>query len=225
MLERLFQSITHGIDDVLWGALLPRLSRLAEESQEAFRRTFNLFFGVVTVLLGPIALGGYLVGPDLVEFLYKGKFSEAGDVFKVLAVSYAMLAVSTFLGHTLLAQNRQKWYLLPLVISALTAIVSIRLLVPEHGGIGASWGMIISHGLLFVTLASINFRNFNLLLGQTWLGCIPAFLVMALVVSRLQGMNVLIQVIAGGGIFLILTAPSLMRLRRLSQPPVELVTE
>ncbi len=83
-----------------------------------------------------------------------------------------------------MAQNRQKWYLLPLVISALTAIVSIRLLVPEHGGIGASWGMIISHGLLFVTLASINFRNFNLLLGQTWLGCIPAFLVMALVVSR-----------------------------------------
>lgn len=205
--------------DVLWGALLPRLSRLAEESQEAFRRTFNLFFGVVTIMLGAIALGGFLVGPELVEFLYKGKFAEAGSVFKVLAVSYAMLAMSTFLGHTLLAQNRQKWYLLPLAISSLTAIVTIRLLVPEHGGLGASWGMIIAHGLLLVILATINLRNFSLLLGQTWLGCVPAFLVMALVVGRLQDLHVMIQVAAGGGVFLILAAPALMRLRRLSQPP------
>nr|MEE4268136.1 oligosaccharide flippase family protein [Candidatus Krumholzibacteria bacterium] len=199
--------------DVLWGALLPRLSRMATVSRESFRLTFNLFFGTVSTILAAIALGGWLVGPELVAFLYQDKFPEAGGVFQVLAISYPLLALSTFLGNTLLAQDRQRWYLLPLIVSSLAAVIGVRLLTPEHGGLGASWGMLMAHGLLFLILVAISIRNFSRLLVQTWGLCLPAYGAMAWLVMTTESWHVVLRVVVGGLVFFLLAAPALWRLR------------
>jgi len=202
--------------EVLWAALLPRLSRLARYARDDFRTTFNLFFATVTALLLPIALGGWLVGDDLIDFLYRSQFTEAGPVFRVLAFSYAMLALGTFLGNTLLAEDRQAWYLLPLVISSLAAVVAVRLLVPVHGSLGASWGIFTAHALLLLILLVINARNFNRQTIETLLGVLPALAAMAWVVSVIGHWHVLLRIAVGGGVYLALAIYPLLRLRRLS---------
>jgi O-antigen/teichoic acid export membrane protein len=202
--------------EVFWAALLPRLSRLAKKSPLEFRNAFNLYFGTVTAMLLPIAVGGWFVGNDLIDLLYRGKFTEAGPVFRVLAISYAMLALATFLGNALLAQDRQKMYLSPLVASSAIAIIAIRMLVPEHGGLGASWGIIIAHGLLLVTLIVINMGNFNKLMAETLIGVIPGLLLMALVLNLVPHWHVVVQILVGGASYLALAMFPLLRLRRLS---------
>lgn len=192
--------------EVLWAALLPRLSRLAKESRTLFLRSFNLYFGFVAAILLPTALGGFLVGDDFVDFLYKGKFPDAGPVFQILAVSYSMLALGTFLGNTLLADDRQKWYFLPLVASSLTAIAGVALLVPDYLGQGASWAMATSHGLLLAVLLIINRRKFSSELGAVLAGIIPALVGMAMLLTALSGSHVLLRAAAGATGYLLLAA-------------------
>jgi len=203
--------------EVLWAALLPRLSRLAKQSRPAFRTSFNLTFGTVAALLLPIAVGGWMVGEGVIELLYRGKFAGAGPIFQVLAVSYACLALGTFLGNTLLAEDRQKWYFSPLVISSLVAIGGIWWLVPQYGGQGAAWGILMAHGLLLACLVVVNLRNFNALLGQTLLGVLPALGAMYLVLRALPEAHVLLRIPVAAVVYLALAFYPLLRLRRRSQ--------
>jgi O-antigen/teichoic acid export membrane protein len=192
--------------EVLWAALLPRLSRLARESRAEFSRSFNLYFGLVAALLLPSAVGGYLVGTDFVDLLYEGKFPEAGPVFQILAVSYSLLALGTFLGNTLLADDRQKWYLLPLVASSIAAIVGVVLLVPAHAGLGASWAMLIAHSLLFMVLMVVHRGIFSRALGGMFLGILPSLVAMALAIDALSGNHVLLRIAAATLVYLLLAA-------------------
>lgn len=200
--------------EVLWAALLPRLSRLAKESRPDFIRTFNLYFGLVSIVLLPVALGGYLVGPDFVELIYRGKFPDAGPVFQVLAISYSMLALGTFLGNTLLADDRQRWYFLPLIASSATAVVGVSLLVPGHLGLGASWAMASAHGLLLLTMLVINFRKFNAALGRVLLSVVPALVAMAAAVLALPDQHVLIRIPVAMITYLLLAAWPVRRFQK-----------
>ena len=202
--------------EVLWAALLPRLSRLAKQSRPAFLASFNLTFGTVAALLMPIALGGWMVGEGLIDLLYRGKFAGAAPIFQVLALSYACLALGTFLGNTLLAEDRQKWYFSPLVISSLVAVGGIWWLVPRFGAEGAAWGIFLAHGLLLISLVVVNWRNFSALLGQTLLGVLPALAVMYLVLRALPEAHVLWRVPAAAIVYLALAIWPLLRLRRRS---------
>lgn len=202
--------------EVLWSALLPRLSRMAKQSRPMFRTTFNFYFGIIAALLGAIALGGWMLGPAFVDFIYRGKFTTAGPVFQILSLSYAMLALATYLGNSLLAEDRQRSYLLPLIISSVGAVVAIRILVPTHGGLGASWGILAAHGLLLGILAVINARNFNRLLLETLLGTLPALGAMAALIAGTGAWHVLGRILLGAVGYLLVAAYPLWRLRRSS---------
>ncbi len=202
--------------EVLWAALLPRLSRLATHAPDSFRASFNLYLGTVLALLVPVAVGGWFVGEGLIGLLYRGEFSAAVPVFKVLAVSYACLALATYLGNTLISEDRQKQYLWPLLASSLVAVVMVRLLVPGHGITGAAWGVFSAHALLVTALAILNRRHFNALLGRALLGVVPALALMVLLLLWSPGWPVIPRVLAAGALYVAAAAYPLIRLRRQS---------
>lgn len=205
--------------EVLWAALLPRLSRLAKESRELFLCSFNLYFGVVCAVLLPTALGGFLLGPEFVELIYRGKFPDAGPVFQVLALSYSMLALATFLGNTLIAEDRQRRYFLPLIASSLTAIVGVSILVPDHLGLGASWAMAIAHGLLLLVLVILSRKNFARELGIALLGIAPALAALAILTQVLSAQHVLARIAIAGLSYLALAAWPMRQFRSRLRAP------
>ena len=202
--------------EVLWVALLPRLSRLARKDPPGFRRAFNLHLGTVTALLLPLALGGYLVGEDLMGLFFGPEYLGAGAVFQVLALAYTCLALATFLGNVLLAEDRQRWYLYPLLLSSLVAVGSIWALVPGQGIMGAARGLLLAHGTLLTILIILNRRHFSRLLAQTLAGVLPALLIMGGLVWALSSQPVLLRVAAGAAVYGLGALPLLLRLRRLS---------
>ncbi|PID80119.1 hypothetical protein CSA17_04475 [bacterium DOLJORAL78_65_58] len=180
--------------EVLWAALLPRLSRLAKEPGPAFRRAFNLYFGLVAAILLPVAWGGFQLGDQIIAFVHRGQYPQAGPVFQVLAVSYSMLALATFLGNTLLSEDRQRLYSLPLLVASLVAVAGVRWLVPTHQEQGASWAMLAAHGVLLVCLLAINRDKLQRELGLFLLGLAPALLAMMAVLVFLPPVHLLFRI-------------------------------
>jgi len=204
--------------EVLWAALLPRLSRLAKSSRVDFLRSFNLYLGLVLVALLPMAVGGFLVGVDFIDFVYRGKFPSAGPVFQVLACSYSMLAVAMFLGNTLLSEDRQKMYFLPLAAGSLTAVVGVSLLAPRYLEQGASWAMAMAHGLLLVILLIINRHKFKAELGRFLLWLVPALAALVVVVELLSSHHVLLRVAAAGLAYVLLAMRPVRRYQARMRP-------
>ncbi len=199
--------------EVLWAALLPRLSRLWRDRKAAFARSLNLYLGFVLILLLPIAAGGVLVGGDLIYLLYKGDYPGSAPVFRILAVSYTMLAVGTFLGNSLLAQDKQAHYFRPLLTSAATAIIGNLVLVPRLGPVGAAWGMFAAHGVLLIQLLAINRHMFRRPLFTMLLQILPAILAMDLVISRFGNFNVVARIALGAAVYLTLATYPALRFR------------
>jgi len=142
--------------EVLWRALLPRLSRLWRLSPALFRNQYNLYLGCVLALFMPVAVGGHLLGERLMTLLYDDEYPGAGNIFQVLSISYALLAVGQFCGNGLIACDRQRAYFPPLVVSAGLAVLATGWLIPRHGGLGASYAMLTAHASLLLMTAWIS---------------------------------------------------------------------
>ena len=200
--------------EVLWSALLPRFARLAKLDREGFDRAFSQFFAFVLAGVVPVAVGGFLVAPDLVRTLYGAEFADAIPVFRILVVSTAALAAGTFLGNTLISEDQQGRYVPAVVTGALVAVVGSALLIPRLGGIGAAVAMAASHGLLFLWLATVLRRRFRRTLGRALLVVGGAAGVMGLVVVLAADLHVFVRIGTGAVVYAAIVARPLRRLAR-----------
>jgi polysaccharide transporter, PST family len=131
--------------EVVWNALLPRLSRAWALDRAVFRRRYNGYLGLVILGFVPLAAGGLLLGAGLMDLLYGGRAPGAGAVCRVLSLSYAALAVGQFFGNGLIASDRQRASFPPVAVGAAVAVVGVGVLARSYGGLGASLGMLASH--------------------------------------------------------------------------------
>lgn len=183
--------------EVVWKALLPRLSRAWHESADLCRRRFSLYLGLVLLLGMPVATGGALLGGELMGMLYGSRFPEAGAVCRILSVSYIALAVGQFFCNGLIASDRQRLYFPPLVLAAGVAIASVLVLVPRLGGIGAAWGMLAAHVSLAAVTAWVGRDLLRRLLVRPVLAAAAGCLALAAAVSLLAAWPLIPRLAAG----------------------------
>lgn len=200
--------------EVLWSALLPRFSRLAKFDRPGFERALNLYFGCILAGLIPVAVGGALVAPDLMHLLYGEQFAEAGAVFRVLSISTALLAAGTFLGNTLISEDRQAVYVPAVVVGAGVAVVSTALLVPRLGGLGASYGMAASQTILFVWMLVVAGPRLHARFVRTVGGLLTAAAAMAGLLVVVGSWPVLVRIGVAALLYLALAAFPLRALVR-----------
>jgi len=197
--------------EVLWKALLPRLSRLARGNETEFLGRFRLYLGLVTAVLVPISVGGVLLGPDLMALIYDDSYAAGRPIFQVLVVSYSLLSLGWFLGNSLIAADRQREFFPPLVVSAAVAVAGCFILVPRLAGLGAAYGMLAGHGTLLMTLAWICRRWLS---GNLW-RILPLVagggLAMALVAGWTGSLPVVVRIVVAGLVYLAVTAWPLRR--------------
>ncbi len=134
--------------EVIWQALLPRLSRAWAQDHTVFRRRYNTYLGLVILGFVPLAAGGLLLGGGLMDLLYGGRAPGAGDICRVLSLSYAALATGQFFGNGLIASDRQRASFPPVAAGAVVALIGVGVLARVFGGLGASLGMLTSHLVL-----------------------------------------------------------------------------
>lgn len=200
--------------EVLWGALLPRLSRLAVQSKAAFRAELNRVLGLVLAGVLPIALGGALLGPRLVARLLDPRYELTGEVLRILALSYALLAVATYLGRALIAEDRQDEHFAPLTVAALAAAAAAAWAIPRYGALGAAWAMLGAHALLAGWLLALQRRNLQRELARSVASLAPALLGLATAGRLLDGAGFWWQVAGAAGAYALLAIVPVRRLLR-----------
>jgi O-antigen/teichoic acid export membrane protein len=193
--------------EVVWKALLPRLSRAWSQSPDDCRRRFSLYLGLILLLLVPLAVGGVMLGGDLMALLYGDRYAAAPMVGRILAVSYVLLAVGQFFGNGLIATDRQQRYFPPLVAAAGLALAAAAVLASRGGAVAVAWGMLASHGVLMLatgwTARDLLARSIRRPLAVTAV----AALALAIVVGSLPTTVAFAwRIAAGGGCYAVIAA-------------------
>lgn len=168
--------------EVLWKALLPRLSRLAAgpegERSPAYRARVQALFTLVMAVLVPVAVLAASRAPQLLGLLYGGRYAEAAPVFRILMGSYVLLALGWFLGGALLAVDRQRDGLRPQALAAGVAVAAHVLLIPRWGAPGAAWAMLAGHATLLGAMGVVSRRWFDRRLRASWLAVVAGVVLM-----------------------------------------------
>ena len=184
--------------EVLWNALLPRLSRLWRESPTRFRARLALYLGLVLAVFAPAAAGGAALGGPFIHRLYGAQFPDAGVVFRLLSVSYVVLAVGQFFGNALVACDRQRAAFPPVAAGAVVTMGMAALLIPRAGAAGAAVAMLLAHVTLLAGSAWACRRLIGRRLGEAAGITVGAAVAMGLVVAQVGAARSLAAAIAAG---------------------------
>ncbi len=193
--------------EVLWKALLPRLSRQWRDSPSEFGRRLALYLGLVWVAFLPVAWGGLAVGRELMEALFGEGYGGAGPVFRILSFSYVALALGMFFGNALIACDRQREFLPPRLGAAAVAVVGCLVLVPRLGPLGACRAMLAAHVLLAVWTGWLCRAFLSRALVLPLLGATLAGGSMYLVVGMLPAWSLWARIAAGAVVYGAVVAP------------------
>lgn len=124
---------------------------------DAFRRVRREMFVMLAIALPGMAVGE-LVAPWLVTSLLGPEFEPAVAIFRVMILA-AIFQLLLDCGQGLLVVLGLRRHLLVVsVAGALVTLVSLTLLVPSAGGVGAAWASVIGYGTVGAASLAIAYK-------------------------------------------------------------------
>lgn len=99
----------------------------------------------LTALVICMAIGGYVVAPYVVPFLFGAEFSAAIAPFRLLLLALLLQAPLVVLSGSVTAKGHSLAVVVPVVIGLAAALAASLLLLPSYGIWGACWAIIIGY--------------------------------------------------------------------------------
>lgn len=178
------------IPTILAVSLLPAMSRLLHRDPEKFRSVTEQAMAITVGLALPLAVGGLLMGNQLIALLYGPSYAQAGPIFSVLVIYLVSAFPAAIIYNAVLADNLQKKFLPPIVLGAVANIALNLWLIPRLGGLGAASATAISQIVAQVILYHMAQAVFRFQLLTNIKKIILATTVMGLVIFGLQRLGI-----------------------------------
>ena len=125
--------------------MFPAIAHLLAQQDYAATRPLRLKTISILALCGSlIALGGWLLGPKLIQFLYGTQYVGSTVALQILALATLPMFINYALTHFLVARRQQR---LNLVFNAVIFVVNLILcvwLIPRYGPGGAALAVLLS---------------------------------------------------------------------------------
>ena len=131
-------------------ATFPALSRAGAIGGETELKVVAALMRLLALVVMPVAIGGLLLAPPMVEFLFTRAFAPASLPLQVLLVSMLLQALSDNLRRVLHVRHRQHEDLTYVAGTTGLALLSAALLLPLAGALGASAALAIGEVALLV---------------------------------------------------------------------------
>ncbi|MCK4442974.1 MAG: polysaccharide biosynthesis C-terminal domain-containing protein, partial [Thermoplasmata archaeon] len=125
----------------------------AKKDYQGLRKTYTVFFQYNYFTIIPIAVGGIIVGKELVEFLYPVDYVAAVPILTIFFVSFCMIKLGGITSTFMSAMEREKALVASRTIFGITNLALNLVLIPEYGAVGAAIGTSIA-GILGVSYES-----------------------------------------------------------------------
>lgn len=186
-------------------SLFPILSRLAH--QKDFKGLRVIFEKAITALLLaaiPIAAGGLILAPEIINFIYGSEYSPAILSFQILILTVIIIFPSTLIGNAIFAYDQQKSFINYFILGALSNAIFNIILIPPYGISGAAIASIIaqilSNGLIWRKMKQINYFQILPRLYKIFIACF--LMILATLTIKLTGVNFILNIFTSAILYL-----------------------
>ncbi|XOB41507.1 MAG: flippase [Candidatus Nealsonbacteria bacterium] len=192
---------------IFFFSFFPQMSRAFKESYDNLKNVVEkyalLMFGVGL----PLGIGGFIVAPELIKFLYGQPYLETTLPFQILVWNLTIIFMITLYGNSLWALDKQKDFLKAVLIGATFNIAANLVLIPKYGIIGAAIAALLTEIVIFIKV-SIEFNktikiNLKNILLPTGVSSISMALVL-IGVKEIGIMNPILLILCGGIIYILI---------------------
>jgi O-antigen/teichoic acid export membrane protein len=143
------------IPSAIMAAVFPALAHaMSQNDYSATRPLRAKTIGLLALCGLSIAVGGWLLGPWLIQFLYRDQYTGSTRALQILALAALPIFVNYALTHFLVARRQQR---LNLIFNVVIFVVNLTLcawLIPRFGPSGAALSTLVSE-LTLLTLCTV----------------------------------------------------------------------
>lgn len=147
--------LLYTLPSILAISLFPTMSKFigqndSGKAREVMERgvTLSMLFAI------PIVIGGFVLGSDIIKFLYGDGYLGTIPTFRILLLSVLLVFPGYHFTNYIMAYNKQKKVILLIIMSSLANIALNYILIPIYGTAGAA---IATLGALF-TIHGLSWR-------------------------------------------------------------------
>lgn len=153
------------IPSIVQLSVLPLLSRLAKTDSEKFRTALERTLGMVFLASIPLALGGIVLGTQIMGFVFGAPYAAGGLAFKILMATLLFDFPASIIINALFAYEHQKSLVVSSALGGITNVGLDLLLIPFFGIAGSAVATLIAqavnNGYLWYAMKKVN--NFSVL--------------------------------------------------------------
>ena len=196
--------VLYGFVGIFFGLVIPRLALLAELEQQRRALSSKVFLATWTVAV-PLAVGGSMLGPEIVATTLGRQYEAGGDLFQIVSFYFLTNSLAIFFAGTILyALGLRYRYLVATVAGAVVGVIVNVLLIPMLGLSAACSSYVFSQ----LVVAIVAWRLAPMELGNIWRSKLTAapvggslIMAAALAVTAGHGLDVWLQVVLGAAIY------------------------
>jgi O-antigen/teichoic acid export membrane protein len=194
------------VPGIIQTATLPVFSRLAKKDNEKFRSVFERTLGFIFLASAPLALGGVILGTQVMGIIFGPAYRAGGMALKVLMVSMLFDFPASIIAAAVFAYDHQKGLIISSTIAGVANVLFDVLLIPRFGITGSAFAtlgaQILSNWYLWHMMKKINYfavfgRIRRIIVAGAVMGAISAILFVV-------GVNVLVNVAASALLYFVI---------------------
>lgn len=134
---------------VFFDALFPTLSSLYHTSIGKMEKILSLSGKALVLLTVPIAVGGSLLAPRLMNLTFGNEYNEGVAALRILLWFLVMVAINTIYARGLLAVNLQNYFMKAVVLQTLILLALSLIFIKYFGVKGAALATLCTEVIMF----------------------------------------------------------------------------
>lgn len=172
-------------------SFLPSISRAFKEKSENLKKIVKKY-ALVNFSIGiPMGIGGFILAPQLIGFLYGYEYELSVLPLQILSLSLIPIFMTVLYGQTLIFFDKQRRFLKSYLIGLGINIFLNFLLIPIFGIIGAAFTALITQ----LSILLINFFEFRKIIkiniNNIFISCLLSSLLMAAFLILMKSLFIL----------------------------------
>lgn len=190
----------------------PALSKFFQDSKEKLQTAWNYFMDSMIILAIPIVVGGIVLSPRIIDFIYDPSYFHTGReailAFQILIVMAGISFIASPFGQILVVANQQKKLFFVTLAGAVINVILNLILIPKYSLYGAAATTVATCLLIFFLLFHFTckltpVKPLNLKFFLNCIGAILATIPMYFLIIQPQiyHLNIFLSILIGAVVY------------------------
>jgi len=129
-------------------AIYPRISRIFDDDQEAFKNLYSTYLGIAILVGTPASIGLTIIASELINLIFGAAMASSSLVLQVLSALVLLTTLKFILQMFMMAADIQTLMVRSQWFSTLFGLITLFLVVPAYGVVGAALSVIFAELIL-----------------------------------------------------------------------------